>query len=139
MKLCYAPRRGVFYPSTQDLFGTMPQKEHRAGYLKLVKSYGFDGVEIPAASQAEIDAGTARDFGQELKDAGLPALCVRAGGPIAHHTAGGMSRYLEHLAELQPEMFVEVSPALAAERGLEHMGWCHVITARSAPGRRGVG
>ncbi|MBS9372872.1 Formate dehydrogenase-O major subunit [Rhodococcus sp. B50] len=49
-----------------------------------------------------------------------------------HHTAGGMSRYLEHLAELQPEMFVEVSPALAAERGLEHMGWCHVITARSA-------
>jgi formate dehydrogenase major subunit len=43
-----------------------------------------------------------------------------------------MSRYVEHLAELQPEMFVEVSPALAAERGLEHMGWCHVITARSA-------
>jgi formate dehydrogenase major subunit len=29
-------------------------------------------------------------------------------------------------------MFVEVSPALARERGLEHMGWCHVITARSA-------
>ena len=26
-----------------------------------------------------------------------------------HHTAGGMSRYLEHLAELQPEMFIEVS------------------------------
>jgi formate dehydrogenase major subunit len=49
-----------------------------------------------------------------------------------HHTAGAMSRYLEHLAELQPEMFVEVSPALAAERGLEHMGWCHVVTARSA-------
>ena len=49
-----------------------------------------------------------------------------------HHTAGGMSRYLEHLAELQPEMFVEVSPALARERGLEHMGWCHVVTARSA-------
>lgn len=49
-----------------------------------------------------------------------------------HHTAGGMSRYLEHLAELQPEMFVEVSPELAAERGLEHRGWCTVVTARSA-------
>src|SRR6188768_4583077 len=49
-----------------------------------------------------------------------------------HHTAGGMSRYLEHLAELQPEMFVEVSPALAQERGLEHMGWATIITARSA-------
>jgi formate dehydrogenase major subunit len=43
-----------------------------------------------------------------------------------------MSRYLEHLAELQPEMFVEVSPELAAERGLEHNGWCHVVTARAA-------
>ncbi len=49
-----------------------------------------------------------------------------------HHTAGGMSRYLEHLAELQPEMFVEVSPELAAERGLEHNGWCTVVTARAA-------
>ena len=31
-----------------------------------------------------------------------------------HHTAGAMSRTLPYLAELQPEMFCEVSPALAA-------------------------
>jgi formate dehydrogenase major subunit len=49
-----------------------------------------------------------------------------------HHTAGAMSRNVAYLAELQPEMFVEVSPQLAAERGLEHLGWCHVVTARSA-------
>ena len=49
-----------------------------------------------------------------------------------HHTAGAMSRYLPYLAELQPEMFVEVSPVLAEERGLEHTGWCTVITARAA-------
>jgi formate dehydrogenase major subunit len=49
-----------------------------------------------------------------------------------HHTAGGMSRYLQYLSELQPAMFVEVSPELAAERGLEHMSWCHVVTSRSA-------
>ena len=49
-----------------------------------------------------------------------------------HHTAGGMSRYVDYLAELQPAMFIEVSPELAAERGLEHLGWAHVITARSA-------
>jgi formate dehydrogenase major subunit len=48
-----------------------------------------------------------------------------------HHTAGGMSRYVPYLAELQPAMFVEVSPELAAERGLEHLGWAHVVTARS--------
>ena len=49
-----------------------------------------------------------------------------------HHTAGGMSRFLPYLAELQPAMFCEVSPELAAERGLEHMGWATIITARSA-------
>jgi len=49
-----------------------------------------------------------------------------------HHTAGGMSRNLQYLSELQPEMFIEVSPELAAERGLTHMGWGHVVTARSA-------
>jgi formate dehydrogenase major subunit len=49
-----------------------------------------------------------------------------------HHTAGGMSRTLPFLAELQPEFFCEVSPELAAERKLEHAGWATIITARSA-------
>ncbi|GAB3893094.1 hypothetical protein GCM10029964_069320 [Kibdelosporangium lantanae] len=49
-----------------------------------------------------------------------------------HHTAGGMSRWQPYLAELQPEMFCEVSPELAAERGLEHAGWATVVTARGA-------
>ena len=49
-----------------------------------------------------------------------------------HHTAGGMSRWLPYLSELQPEFFCEVSPELAAERGLEHLGWATIITARSA-------
>jgi formate dehydrogenase major subunit len=49
-----------------------------------------------------------------------------------HHTAGGMSRTVPYLAELQPEFFCEVSPQLAAERGLEHGGWATIITARQA-------
>ncbi|MEA2642844.1 MAG: formate dehydrogenase major subunit [Chloroflexota bacterium] len=49
-----------------------------------------------------------------------------------HHTAGGMSRTAPLLAELQPEMFCEVSPELAAERNLEHGGWATIITARTA-------
>jgi formate dehydrogenase major subunit len=49
-----------------------------------------------------------------------------------HHTAGGMSRWLPYLAELQPEFFCEVSPELAAERGLENLGWATLVTARSA-------
>jgi formate dehydrogenase major subunit len=49
-----------------------------------------------------------------------------------HHTSGAMSRTVPYLAELQPEFFCEVSPALAAERGLEHGGWATIVTARSA-------
>ncbi len=47
-----------------------------------------------------------------------------------HHTAGGMSRTLPYLSELQPEFFCEVSPELAAERQLEHLGWATITTAR---------
>jgi formate dehydrogenase major subunit len=49
-----------------------------------------------------------------------------------HHTAGGMSRTLPYLSELQPEMFCEVSPLLARERDLENGGWATIVTARSA-------
>jgi formate dehydrogenase major subunit len=49
-----------------------------------------------------------------------------------HHTAGGMSRTVAYLAELQPELFCEVGPALAAERGLEHGQWVTIVTARTA-------
>ena len=47
-----------------------------------------------------------------------------------HHTAGGMTRTLSHLAELQPELFTEVSPELAAEVGLEHGNWATITTPR---------
>ncbi len=49
-----------------------------------------------------------------------------------HHTAGGMSRTVPYLAELQPELFCEVSPQLAEERGLEHGAWATIVSARNA-------
>jgi formate dehydrogenase major subunit len=49
-----------------------------------------------------------------------------------HHTAGGMSRFLPYLSELQPEFFCEVSPALADERHLTNGGWATIITVRAA-------
>src|SRR6185437_14845951 len=47
-----------------------------------------------------------------------------------HHTAGGMSRGLSHLAELQPELFAEISPELAVERGVKHGDWVTIVTPR---------
>jgi formate dehydrogenase major subunit len=47
------------------------------------------------------------------------------------HTSGAMSRWLSWLAELQPEMFCEISPALAQERGLRNGDWATIFTART--------
>jgi formate dehydrogenase major subunit len=49
-----------------------------------------------------------------------------------HHTAGGMSRTLPYLSELQPEFFVEVSPELAQLRGLTNGEFATLVSARTA-------
>ena len=48
-----------------------------------------------------------------------------------HHTAGGMTRIVPHLSELQPEFFCEVSPELAQLRGLQHGDWATIFTSRA--------
>ena len=47
-----------------------------------------------------------------------------------HHTAGGMTRWLPWLAELQPQAFVEIGPALAEELGIANGDWVVVSTPR---------
>jgi formate dehydrogenase major subunit len=55
-----------------------------------------------------------------------------------HHTAGPMSRNLPWLAELQPEMFCELDPELAAEKGIEDGGWMVISTRRAEIEARAV-
>ena len=47
-----------------------------------------------------------------------------------HHTTGPMSRNLPWLAELQPELYAEIDPVLAADRGIEDGGWMVIMTER---------
>ena len=47
-----------------------------------------------------------------------------------HYLSGPMSRFNSWLNELQPEMFAELSPELAAERGIVHGSWMTIRTAR---------
>jgi formate dehydrogenase major subunit len=49
-----------------------------------------------------------------------------------HHTAGGMSRTLLHLAELQPEIFCEISLELAEQLSITPGEWVTIVTARGA-------
>ena len=49
-----------------------------------------------------------------------------------HYLSGPMSRFNSWLNELMPEMFVELSPELAAERGLVNGGWATVRSPRGS-------
>src|SRR5437773_816252 len=49
-----------------------------------------------------------------------------------HHTAGGMSRFLSHLAELQPELFAEMSPELAVKLKIDNGDYISVVSLRGA-------
>lgn len=47
-----------------------------------------------------------------------------------HHLSGTMSRWLPWLAELMPELFCEISPELAAEKGIRNAEFVIIETAR---------
>src|SRR5947207_851161 len=47
-----------------------------------------------------------------------------------HYLSGAMSRLNPRLTELQPESFVEISPELAAEKGIGNNDWVAVSTPR---------
>ncbi|HZG69793.1 MAG TPA: formate dehydrogenase subunit alpha, partial [Herpetosiphonaceae bacterium] len=65
----------------------------------------------------------------ELGDARFPYV-ITTYRLTEHHTAGGMSRWVPWLAELQPQGFVELSPELAAELGIDNGDWVVVATLR---------
>jgi formate dehydrogenase major subunit len=48
-----------------------------------------------------------------------------------HYLAGAMSRWQPWLTELQPELFIELSPELAAERGITNLDWVRISTPRA--------
>jgi formate dehydrogenase major subunit len=48
-----------------------------------------------------------------------------------HYLAGAMSRWNPWLTELMPELFIELSPELAAEKGIRNTEWVRVRTPRA--------
>lgn len=47
-----------------------------------------------------------------------------------HHVSGPMTRWMPWLNALQPSLFAELSPELAAERGIKPGGWLVISTPR---------
>lgn len=48
-----------------------------------------------------------------------------------HHLSGVMTRWLPWLSMLQPELWVELSPELAEEKGIKNLDWVKINTPRS--------
>jgi formate dehydrogenase major subunit len=85
----------------------------------------------PARQQSEVDEDPSNPVADEPGADEYPYVLTTY-RLTEHHTAGGMTRFTPYLSELQPQMFVEVHPDLARERGLAHGGWATIVTARSA-------
>jgi formate dehydrogenase major subunit len=49
-----------------------------------------------------------------------------------HYLSGAMSRFNPWLTELQPELFIEMSPELAAEKRIANLDWVRVTTPRGS-------
>jgi len=55
-----------------------------------------------------------------------------------HHLSGTMTRWLPWLAELMPELFVEISPELAKEKSIANGDYLRVITERGTTEARAL-
>ena len=134
-----ARRRRVHHAGRRQ--GVAVRSERRGGRAA---AHALRGPRVAGAQPALRPAG--QPDGQGLRAGGQPRRTRIRASPghfevfpfvlttarlTEHHTAGGMSRQLPYLSELQPELFVEVSPELARMRGLTHLGVCHVVTSRA--------
>jgi formate dehydrogenase major subunit len=74
-----------------------------------------------------------KDPGNELAKMGDPKFpyVLTTYRLTEHYLAGGMSRWVPWLAELQPELFVEISPELAQEKGIKNLDWCKISSPRA--------
>jgi formate dehydrogenase major subunit len=48
-----------------------------------------------------------------------------------HYLSGAMSRWLPWLSELMPELFIELSPELAQEKGIRNLDWVRISSPRA--------
>ncbi|MDY6864350.1 MAG: formate dehydrogenase subunit alpha [Halobacteriota archaeon] len=57
-------------------------------------------------------------------------IVLTTGRQVEHHGGSAQTRGSKYLAELQPEMYVEINPALAADKEIKHWDFVWVESAR---------
>ena len=117
--------RGWLYAPAGLLDGPMPT--HYEPYESPVSNPLYPNIEFNPAALVWSRADNPK------ADPGDPEYpCVATTFRLTeHHTAGGMSRWVPWLDELQPEMFAEIDPVLARERGVEDGDWITIVSTRA--------
>jgi formate dehydrogenase major subunit len=119
-----ADGKGWLFAPTGLLDGPLPT--HYEPHESVVENLLYEQQSNPARMQwKRRENPYHRAFGDERFPYAITTYRL-----TEHHTAGAMTRWLSWLSELQPEMFCEISPELAAERGLTNGGWATITTAR---------
>jgi formate dehydrogenase major subunit len=97
----YTPR-----PDLVEKYPTLPDARQFR-----VPNIGF------TVQKAAVDKGIAKEF----------PIILSSGRIVEFEGGGEETRSNKWLAELQQDMFVEINPADAAERGIKDGGWCWVL------------
>src|SRR5947207_9763787 len=100
--------REPIYTPRPDLVATYPTLPNAVQFR--VPNVGFD------VQKAAVDKGIAKQF----------PLIITSGRLVEYEGGGEETRSNKWLAELQQDMFVEIHPADAAERGIKEGAWVHV-------------
>src|SRR5690606_13587673 len=100
--------REPIYSPRADLVAKYPTREDFKSFR--VPNIGF------TVQKAAVDKGVAKDF----------PIILTSGRLVEFEGGGEETRSNRWLAELQQDMFVEINPADAAERGIADGGWVWV-------------
>lgn len=104
-----------------------PMPTHYEPYESPVKNLVYKQQSNPTAKVWKIDANPYALPGSEEYPNVLSTYRL-----TEHHLSGVMSRWLPWLAELQPELFCEISPEHAAEVGVQNTEWITISTPRGS-------
>ncbi len=103
-----------------------PLPTHYEPYESPVKNPVYDQQRNPVAKIWEVKGNP---YHEQADSAKYP-IVVSTYRLTEHYLSGTMSRWLPWLAELMPELFIEMSPELAAEKSVKNGDWVTVVTAR---------
>ena len=102
-----------------------PLPTHYEPYESPVENLIYKQQSNPVAKTWKIDGNPYH----QVADPNYPII-VSTYRLTEHHLSGTMSRWLPWLAELMPELFCEISPELAAEKGVKNADYVTIVTAR---------